>query len=393
MLTKREEQILAFIQEQPEITQAELAVRCGITRSSVAVHVSNLMKKGVITGRGYIVRSEPYILVVGGQNIDICGHPAVEPSPHESTPGRIHFSEGGVGRNITANLALMGEEVKFITVFGSDSLAERLAVSARRLGVDTSQSLSVNGATSTYLFISTTKGDVNLSISDTGLFDHLTPEILARRQKVIQGAGLCIADTNLPEDTLQWLAENCPCPLFLSTISRHKAPRAGGVIPRLHTLAINAAEAELMSGIPLTDEDSMWHICSFFLQQGAGRVFLMRGRDGVYATDGTESVIIGGTPVQAVNALGTSDSFVAVLALAMRRGFSLEQSARAGAAAAAICMRVRESVNARLSAELLLKEMTKVPPVRHITGVPLWHTQTKKVPFLKKGNGTRQKEG
>lgn len=393
MLTKREEQILALIEERPEITQAELARRCGITRSSVAVHVSNLMKKGVVTGRGYIVRSKPYILVVGGQNIDICGQPAVTPSPHESTPGHVHFSEGGVARNIAANLALMGEETKLITVFGSDSLAERLAASARRLGVDTSQSLTVNGATSTYLLITTTAGDVDLSISDTGLFDHLTPEALARRQKVIQGAGLCIADTNLPEDTLQWLAENCPCPLILSTISRHKAPRAAGVIPRLHTLAVNAPEAEAMSGIPLTDEDSMWRICSYFLQQGAGRVFLLRGRHGAYATDGKEAVILSGVPVQAANALGTSDSFVAALALALRRDFSLEQAARAGAAAATICMRAQESVNARLSADLLMKEMKKVPRGRHVKGVPLWHAQTKKVPFPKKGKGAKRKEG
>ena len=58
--------------------------------------------------------------------------------------------------------------------------------------------------------------------------------------------------------------------------------------------------------------------------------------------------------------MGTSGSFVAALALAWRSGFSLEQSARAGAAAANICMKSRESVNHRLSLQRLTKEMERL---------------------------------
>ena len=54
-MTQRERQILNWIEENPLISQQELAEKAGITRSSVAVHISNLMKKGYITGKGYIV--------------------------------------------------------------------------------------------------------------------------------------------------------------------------------------------------------------------------------------------------------------------------------------------------------------------------------------------------
>ena len=53
-MTQREQQILDWITEDPMISQEALAERAGITRSSVAVHISNLMKKGHIVGRGYI---------------------------------------------------------------------------------------------------------------------------------------------------------------------------------------------------------------------------------------------------------------------------------------------------------------------------------------------------
>ena len=41
-MTQRERQILNWIEADPTISQQELADRAGITRSSVAVHISNL---------------------------------------------------------------------------------------------------------------------------------------------------------------------------------------------------------------------------------------------------------------------------------------------------------------------------------------------------------------
>ena len=47
-MTRRERQILRWIEENPMISQQELADRAGITRSSMGVHISRMMKKGYI---------------------------------------------------------------------------------------------------------------------------------------------------------------------------------------------------------------------------------------------------------------------------------------------------------------------------------------------------------
>ena len=99
-MTQRERQILNWIEEDPMISQQELADKAGITRSSVAVHISNLMKKGYITGKGYIVHTAPYVTVVGGVNVDIGGQPSNTLVPQDSNPGTVGMSLGGVGRNI-----------------------------------------------------------------------------------------------------------------------------------------------------------------------------------------------------------------------------------------------------------------------------------------------------
>jgi len=47
-LTDREKEILVLIKQNPFIAQQDIANRLGITRSSVAVHITNLAKKGYI---------------------------------------------------------------------------------------------------------------------------------------------------------------------------------------------------------------------------------------------------------------------------------------------------------------------------------------------------------
>ena len=62
-MTQRERQILQLIEANPMISQQELADKLGITRSSVAVHISNLTKKGCIAGKGYVLRSGSYAVI------------------------------------------------------------------------------------------------------------------------------------------------------------------------------------------------------------------------------------------------------------------------------------------------------------------------------------------
>ena len=119
-MTQRERQILRWIEENPLISQQELADKAGITRSSAAVHISNLMKQGHIAGKGYIVRTAPYVVVVGGVNLDIGGRSLAKLVPEDSNPGQVRTSLGGVGRNIAHNMALLGLDVRLLTAFGDD---------------------------------------------------------------------------------------------------------------------------------------------------------------------------------------------------------------------------------------------------------------------------------
>ena len=358
-MTKRERQLLNWIEENPLISQKELADKAGITRSSVAVHISNLMKKGYITGKGYIVQTAPYVTVVGGVNVDIGGRPEAALVARDSNPGAVHSSLGGVGRNIAHNMALLGLDVRLVTAFGDDLNAQKLAASCGELGIDISQSPVISGGrTSTYLFINDEHGDMALAVSDMEIYRHLTPQALAQRHKLLDASQVVVIDTNIPEESIAYLAENCAAPLFADPVSTAKAVKLKPVLGKLHTLKPNRLEAELLSGVPITGEASLNKAADALLETGLRRVFISLGAEGVFAADHSGRVQLPCLSAELVNATGCGDAFMAAIAWAYLRGTDLADTARAGLAASSIAMESRETINPHLSEALLEHRLT-----------------------------------
>ena len=350
-MTQRERQILRWIEENPMISQQELADKAGITRSSAAVHISNLMKKGYIAGKGYIVRSAPYVVVIGGVNMDIGGRSFSPLVTRDSNPGRVQMSLGGVGRNIAHNLSLLGVDVHLITAFGDDVAAQKLTASCSELGIDISCALQVSGAaTSTYLFLSGPDGDMELAISDMDIYERLTPSFLASRLSLLNNAQLIIVDANVPEESIRWIAENCRVPIFADPVSSVKTKKLSGVLNRLHTIKPNRLEAEILSGIPLTSRNNIERAADVLLAGGLRRIFISLGADGVFAADHRDRCFIPCLPGNLVNATGCGDAFMAAVAWAYLEGTSLENTARMGLAAASIAMESEETINPAMSA-------------------------------------------
>lgn len=351
-MTQRERQILRWIEENPLISQQELADKAGITRSSAGVHISNLMKKGIILGKGYLVNTAPYAVVIGGVNMDIGGYAAAPLVARDSNPGRVTMSLGGVGRNIAHNMALLGLDVRFLTAFGDDLYAHQIEASCGELGIDISQALRVpGGQTSIYLFIGGPDGDMSLALSDMEIYEKLTPTFLHSRLGLLQNAQLIVTDTNIPEGSLAWLAEQTDVPIFADPVSTAKAVKLKPILGKLHTLKPNRMEAELLSGVAITDEVSLARAAGTLLDTGLRRVFISLGSEGVYAADHGGAVWLPCLPAAMKNATGAGDAFMAALAWAYLEGTGLEQTAQFAQAAAAIAIEGAETINPALSAE------------------------------------------
>lgn len=358
-MTQRERQILELIAANPMISQQELADNLNITRSSVAVHISNLLKKGYIAGKGYVLRTGEYAVVVGGVNVDIGGHSNGKLVAADSNPGKVSISLGGVGRNIAHNMSLMGVDVKMLTAVGEDVHGNRVVESCAELGIDISHALRPSDcATSTYLYIADDRGEMAIAISDMVICDRITPGYLAANTQVLQNARVVVADTNIPAESLVWLAENCTAPLFCDPVSTIKAEKLKPILHRIHTLKPNRMEAELLSGVPIREKQDAELAASALIAKGVRRVFISMGADGVYAATADEQLWLQNLPGNMVNTTGCGDSFMAALVWAYLQEMDLRDSALAGLAAGAITMESTETINPAMSATALKMRMS-----------------------------------
>ena len=346
-MTQRERQILEWIRENPLISQQELAEKAGITRSSAAVHISNLMKKGYIAGRGYLLREEKYIVVVGGVNMDIGAVSADRLVARDSNPGRVTTSLGGVGRNIAHNLCLLGEQTAMVTVLGQDAFAQSVQENAADIGLDLHHSATIpGGRTGTYLFIDDCDGDMALAVNDMSIYDHMTPEFLRQRLDFINHAGLVVVETNLPESSLHWLCEHCTAPMLADPVSTIKAPKLKPVLGRLTALKPNRMEAELLSGVPIRCDADAALAAQKLLETGLRQVYISLGADGLYAADREGHTTRVPCPkVQVANATGGGDAVAAALAARMVLGDSLADTARWAVGAGALACEAETTIN------------------------------------------------
>ena len=357
-MTQRERQILQLIEKDPMIAQQTLADALGITRSSVAVHISNLTKKGLIAGKGYVLRTGSYAVVVGGVNMDIGGRSLAPLVSADSNPGAITMSLGGVGRNIAHNLALMGTDVRLLTAYGEDLYGQRIAASCSELGIDISHALRLAEVpTSTYLYIAGPDGDMAMAMSDMQIADRITPAYLAANLNLLQNAQVVVCDTNIPAESVAFLAENLTVPLFCDPVSTVKAEKLRPILHRVHTLKPNRLEAELLSGVPIRSLEDVPKAAQALLDKGVRRLFISLGGDGVYAATQSEQLWLPNLPGKLVNTTGCGDAFMAALVWAYLEGTDLKQTALAGLAAGSVAMESRETINPAMSAKILKDRM------------------------------------
>ena len=207
--------------------------------------------------------------------------------------------------------------------------------------------------------------DIVRSLLSRGVQDYLVkPFEFARfrqaldrflqRQKLLSGSQVLVIDTNIPAESIAYLAENCPVPIFADPVSTAKAVKLQPVLGRLHTLKPNRIEAELLSGVAITDEASLRAAADALLATGLHRVFISLGGDGVFAADRSgERVHLPVLPAEMVNTTGCGDAFMAAITWAYLAGTDLTGTAKAGLAASAIAMEGAETINPAMSAETL----------------------------------------
>lgn len=357
-LTERERALLALIRESPLSTPEELARRLGTSRAAVNVHVSSLIRKGALLGRGYVVAPQEArrVVVVGGANVDVKVRTLAPAVMGSSNPGVSTQAPGGVARNIAENLARLGVETHLIAAVGRDAPGDLLLRETEAAGVDVRSVLRLDGPTGTYTAVLDERGELLIAVAAMQSMDALTPAALQERRGVLRGAAWVVADGNLSAETLTHLLTLCTeagVPVVFEPVS---VPKAARLLPALqaelapHTVTPNVAELAALVGREVADTPQALRDAAAELHaRGIQTVWVRRGERGSLLSTADGLTELPALPAQVTDVTGAGDAMLAAYLAALLGGCLPAEAARYGHAAAALTVESAQAVSPTLT--------------------------------------------
>lgn len=277
------------------------------------------------------------VLVIGGANTDFLVRGPTLPAPGSTVEGEI-FQEapGGKGANQAVAAARLGARVAFLGRVGADDRGTAVLTRLRSEHVSI-QHVTVDlwAPTGVALVMVGADGE-KLIMTAPGANRHLTAQDLARAGELIARARVLLIQLELP------------LPVIEAAIHRARAAGArvvlapapareltDALLQEVEVIRPNAAEAEVLTGIKVTDIASAMRAAEDLLRRGVAAAVVGAPGGNLLVSSEFEEWFPH-LSVRAVDATGAGDAFAAALAVSMARGEDLRSAAQFATAAAAL---------------------------------------------------------
>lgn len=305
---------------------------------------------------GYTLPMDPYVVVVGGTNQDICGKSTKPLVCRDSNPGTVWATLGGVGHNIALNMAKLGLSVFFITAVGDDDAGRAVLTEADQCGLHLVLPPFHGASTGRYVYLCGPDGNMELAVNDMQATTLLTPQSLAPCERLVRDASLVVAEANLQPETLRYVGGICDR-LVVDPVSTIKMGRLEGMWDRISVFKPNRLEAEMLSHVSIDSPENLNKACTALLALGMKSVVVSLGEDGACYADSKRFIrlpVIMGNDV--VDTTGCGDAFVAGFCFGlMEKGIDSVRYALASAlGASSITATCEETVNPHLDRNALI---------------------------------------
>lgn len=299
--------------------------------------------------------SEPYVLGIGAANIDVHGKSRVPIVMRDSNPGHLRTSAGGVTRNVLENLARLGVRTKLISAVGADLYGEMVLRSSASAGIDISGVVTVPGAASScYISVLDQKGDMLVAMSDMGILENVTPELVRSHGDELRAAEAVVCDPCLPVETIEAIiSEAGNTPVFLDPVSTSYARKVRHLVGGLSCIKPNRIELGVLADMDTDTPERVEAACAELLARGVRRVAVSLGERGCYYADAEGRRIQRALrPVEIMaNANGAGDAFMAGLVYGSVNGLDAEESISFALGAGALSVSSGLTINPAMSVE------------------------------------------
>ena len=263
--------------------------------------------------------------------------------PHFVKPGETllgysyHIAYGGTGANQAVAAARLGAKVNFIGCIGNDDIGRAMRNAFALDGINTNPIITVNNEMTGIAMIQVSDSGENSIVISAGANAYLDEsQVEDSKQEIIDSDYLLMQlETPLP-GIIQAaeLAKENGTKVILNPAPAQTLPDE--LLKNLDIITPNETEAEILTGIRVTDEQSAVKSATVFHAKGIETVLITLGSKGVYVSQQGKGEIVPGFRVQAVDTTAAGDTFNGAFVTALLEDKPLAQAIRFAHAAAAL---------------------------------------------------------
>lgn len=253
------------------------------------------------------------VVILGSTNVDQFLTVERYAQPGET----LHVEEaqkafgGGKGANQAIATARMQADTTFITKIGTDGVADFILEDFKVAHIDTSYIIKTAEAKTGQAFITVNAEGQNTIYVYGGANMTMTPEDVINAKDAIINADFVVAQLEVPIPAIISAFEIAKAHGVTTVLNPAPAKALTNELLSLIDIIVpNETEAELLSGIKVTNEQSMKDNANYFLSLGIKTVLITLGKQGTYFATKNQSQHIEAYKVNAIDTTAAGDTFI-----------------------------------------------------------------------------------